>query len=323
MKLSGLKMYWNNIVNPLIIIVGPTASGKTALSIELAKAFKGEIVSADSRYFYRGMDIGTAKPTNSEMQSVPHYMIDVSEPDETWSLAKFQNEAFKVIDQIHSRDRLPILVGGTGQYIHSVLHAWSMPAQERNDHLRAILEKEVVVRGRDNLYEYLKCVDPIAASQIDKRNFRRTLRAVEVILLTGHRFSDQRRISSSKYSRKTIGIKIERHELYTRIDQRIEKMIEDGFVDEVKKLIMNGYSPINSSMSAIGYREIYQYVHGTISLDEAIVLMKRNTRQFVRRQANWFKENDPQIQWFTNHDELLSEIIRYIHSNDGWLAPDL
>jgi tRNA dimethylallyltransferase len=316
-------MYWNNITNPLIIIAGPTASGKTALSIELAKKLKGEIVSADSRYFYRGMDIGTAKPAKTEMQSVPHHLIDVAEPDETWSLAKFQTEALRIIDYIHSRDKMPILVGGTGQYIHSVMHAWSMPAQERNDQLRAVLEKEVIVRGRDTLYEYLKIVDPLAASQIDNRNFRRTLRAVEVILLTGRRFSDQRRISASKYNRKMIGIKIERNELYARIDQRIEKMIEDGLIDEVKKLIAKGYSPINSSMSAIGYREIYHFINGTINLDEAIVLMKRNTRQFVRRQANWFKVNDPQIQWFTHHDEMLNEIIRYIQSNDGWLAPDI
>ncbi|NTW44868.1 MAG: tRNA (adenosine(37)-N6)-dimethylallyltransferase MiaA [Anaerolineaceae bacterium] len=316
-------MYWNSIANPLIIIVGPTASGKTALSIELAKILKGEIISADSRYFYRGMDIGTAKPTKTEMQSIPHHLIDVAEPEETWSLAKFQTEALRIIDHIHSREMMPILVGGTGQYIHSVMHSWSMPAQERNDHLRAILEKEVIDKGRDNLYEYLKCVDPLAASQIDNRNFRRTLRAVEVILLTGHRFSDQRRISSSKYNRKLIGLKIERNELYARIDQRIEKMIENGFIEEVKDLISKGYSPINSSMSAIGYREIYQFVNGAVSLDEAIVLMKRNTRQFVRRQANWFKENDPQIQWFTHHDEMLNEIIRYIQSNDGWLAPDI
>jgi len=315
-------MFWNNIVNPLIIIVGPTASGKTALSIELARAINGEIVSADSRYFYRDMNIGTAKPSELEMKSVQHHLIDVANPDETWSLAKFQKEALRVIDQILQGEKFPILVGGTGQYIYSVMHAWSMPAQERNDQLRRILENAKFDSGRDNLYEFLKKVDPTAASQIDQRNFRRTLRAVEVILLTGRRFSDQRSVSSSKYSRKMIGLKVERSELYARIDQRIENMIENGLIDEVEKLISKGYSPINSSMSAIGYREIYQYINGTINLEEAIRLMKRNTREFVRRQANWFKENDDQIRWFHHHDELLEEIISYLKSDYGWQKPD-
>jgi len=315
-------MSWNDHPKPLIVIVGPTAVGKTKLSIDLATILKGEIVSADSRYFYRGMDIGTAKPTNEEQKSVQHHLINVANPDETWSLAKFQNESKKIINEIQVRGNLPILVGGTGQYIQAVVQSWSMPAQERNDALRTVLENDVKEKGKDNLYEFLKIVDPEAAGNIDPRNFRRTLRAVEVILLTGKKFSDQRKITSSPYSRKIIGINLERLELYARIDFRIEEMFTNGFVDEVRNLVEQGYSSNLSSMSAIGYREICNYLRKEISLDDAIMLMKRNTRQYVRRQANWFKENDPNIRWFSANKLDMNQLVDYIQSDSGWQLPD-
>ena len=322
MKLNGLTMSWNDYLKPLLVIVGPTAVGKTKLSIELARVLGGEIISADSRYFYRGMDIGTAKPTNEERKSVQHHLIDIADPNETWSLAKFQNEAKIIIKEIQERGNLPILVGGTGQYIHAVVQSWSMPAQERNDKLRSILENDVKSKGKDNLYEFLKLVDPEAAANIDFRNFRRTLRAVEVILLTGKKFSDQRKITSSPYRRKIIGIKMERQELYAKIDFRIEEMFKYGLIDEVRNLVEKGYSPNLSSMSAIGYREICNYLQNEISLEEAKLLMKRKTRQYVRRQANWFKENDPHIRWFVSTEMDINPLIDYIQSDTGWQLPD-
>ncbi|PKN87634.1 MAG: tRNA (adenosine(37)-N6)-dimethylallyltransferase MiaA [Chloroflexi bacterium HGW-Chloroflexi-8] len=315
-------MSWNDYPKPLLVIVGPTAAGKTKLSIELARVLDGEIISADSRYFYRGMDIGTAKPTYDERKSVQHHLIDIADPNETWSLAKFQNEAKIIINEIQERDHLPILVGGTGQYIQAVVQSWSMPAQERNDNLRSVLENKVKSKEKDNLYEFLKIVDPEAAAHIDFRNFRRTLRAVEVILLTGKRFSDQRKISSSPFSRKIIGINLDRTQLYARIDYRIEEMFKNGFVDEVRNLVEQGYSSDLSSMTAIGYREICNYLRNEISLDEAKVIMKRNTRQYVRRQANWFKENDPHIHWFLSNKMDFNQLIDYIQSDKGWQLPD-
>lgn len=314
-------MSWNDKIRPLVVIVGPTAVGKTWLSIELAGQLSGEIISADSRYFYKGMDIGTAKPTQTEMKNITHHLINVASIDETWSLAKFTFEAQKAILKIHAEQHLPLLVGGSGQYIRAVVDSWQMPPQIRDDSLRSVLEKAKQLAGRDILYLFLQKVDPEAAKEIDPRNVRRTLRAVEVILKTGHLFSSQRQKSSSIFTRKTIGLIVDRNVLYQRIDQRIEKMLANGFVDEVKSLIDQGYSPDLSSMSAIGYREICAYLNGKMSLDEAIVLMKRNTRQFVRRQSNWFRKSDPAIRWFQQDETNIDEIIKFIQSDEGWLLP--
>lgn len=315
-------MLWHNFLNPLIVIVGPTAVGKTSLSIELAKKIDGEIISADSRYFYRGMDIGTAKPTNEEMQDVPHHLIGILDPDKSWSLAEFQKITIQLISDIQERGRVPILVGGSGQYVKCIVEGWELPSLPRDDSLREVLEREVDKQGGQFLHSYLQKVDPTAASFIDARNIRRSLRAVEVILRTGYRFSDQRRVVTSPFSRKIIGLIRDRVELYKRIDCRIEQMMKNGFVKEVENLLEKGYAPDLSSMSAIGYREICKYLTGKITIDEAILLMKRNTRQFVRRQSNWFSENDPNIKWFKASEIDLDFVISYIFSNDGWLLPD-
>lgn len=304
------------------MIVGPTAVGKTSFSIELAKKIDGEIISADSRYFYRDMDIGTAKPSVQEMQGVPHHLIGILDPDKSWSLAEFQNIAIKLILDIQERRKVPILVGGSGQYIKCIVEGWEIPSQPRDDSLREVLEHEVDKKGGQFLYSYLQKVDPKAAAFIDVRNIRRSLRAVEVILRTGYRFSDQRRIVNSPFSRKTIGLIRDRAELYKRIDDRIEQMLKNGFIQEVEILLEKGYSPDLSSMSAIGYREISKYLTGKITIDEAILLMKRNTRQFVRRQSNWFRENDPNIKWFSASDIDLENVYSYILSEYGWLLPN-
>lgn len=299
---------------PLLLLVGPTAVGKTELAIRLAERLNGEIVSADSRLFYRGMDIGTAKPTPAEQARAPHHLIDVADPDETWSLAMFQQAAQGIIADIHARGRLPLLVGGTGQYVRAVTQGWTPPEVVPDERLRAELEKMKDERGKEWLYEKLKSLDPEAAAVIDLRNVRRTIRALEVIFTTGRKFSEQRGQSESPYDLLTIGLKRPREELYARVDARIEAMFAAGLLDEVRALLARGYSPELPSMSGIGYRECCQVMGGQMSGEQAQVQMKRITRVFVRRQGNWFKESDPNIHWFEAGDaDVLGKVMTLIH----------
>lgn len=293
---------------PLIVIVGPTAVGKTSVSIELAKRLDGEIVSADSRLLYRRMDIGTAKPTEKEMQGVPHHLIDVADPDERWNLAIYQRKAYQIIDVIHERGHLPFLVGGTGQYIRSIIEGWNIPPQKPDLAMREALNDWAEIIGAEGLHDRLAALDPEAADQIDYRNVRRVVRALEVIFKTGERFSDLRRKQECPYDPIILGIDRPREELYERVDQRIEEMLDRGLVEEIRGLLEDGYSPKLSTMSAIGYGEIIQYLQGEISYEEAIILIKRNTRTFVRRQANWFKPGDPRINWFEAGDRLVEDM---------------
>jgi tRNA dimethylallyltransferase len=295
---------------PLILIVGPTAVGKTELAIQIAEKFNGEIVSADSRLFYRGMDIGTAKPSREEMARVPHYLIDIVNPDETLSLAVFQQKANEIITDIHARGKLPFLVGGTGQYVRAVTQGWTPPEVTPDERLRGVLEKIKDEKGVDWLHDGLRLLDPEAADKIDVRNVRRTIRALEVILTTGRKFSAQRGQVESSYRLITIGLIRPRDELYRRVDERIELMFANGFLDEVKGLLDKGSPPSLPSMSAIGYREVVRVAKGEWSEDQAKVEMRRMTRIFVRRQANWFKESDPRIRWF--HPHQTEEIESYL-----------
>lgn len=283
---------------PITVIVGPTAVGKTAFSIGLAKLLNAEIVSADSRYFYRGMNIGTAKPTPAEMQGIPHHLIDVAEPDETWSLALFQQKAHEAIMDIHGRGKNVIVVGGTGQYVRAVLQGWSPPEMEPGLCMRSVLEAWAKEIGAQEIHRKLAVIDPAAAEKIDYQNVRRTIRALEVIFNSGELFSAQRKQTDSPYNPLVIGLKRPRAELYERIDRRIEQMFANGFIDEVKGLLERGFSAELPSMSAIGYREAAAYLRGEISLEEAGLLIKRYTRNYVRRQANWFKPSDPDIHWY-------------------------
>lgn len=302
----------NYTKQPLIIILGPTAVGKTSISIELAKGLNGEIVSADSRLLYRGMDIGTAKPIVGEMKNVPHHLIDVADPDEVWSLALYQQKAYELIDAIHDRDRLPFLVGGTGQYIRAIIEGWHIPQQKPDYDLRQALNQWGELIGAQGLYERLERLDPDAAKNIDYRNVRRTVRALEVILKTGSRFSDLRQKQECRYEPLIIGIIRPRDELFSRIDQRIEEMLDQGLVEEVRGLLDAGYSADLPTMSAIGYGEMIRYLQSKITLEEAVDLIKRNTRVFVRRQANWFKPDDPRINWFTAAESIVNEIETFI-----------
>ncbi|MFC1997280.1 tRNA (adenosine(37)-N6)-dimethylallyltransferase MiaA [Chloroflexota bacterium] len=282
----------------LIVILGPTGVGKTEISLQLAERVDGEIISADSRLFYRGMDIGTAKPSVEEISRVPHHLIDVAEPDQIWSLAMFQREAHRIITEIHLRKRVPFLVGGTGQYIRAVTEEWQIPEAPPNFLVREALENWANDIGSDGLHQRLSILDPDAAARIDPRNLRRTIRALEVIFQTGEQFSDQQSRGPSRYRLVQLGLTRPRANLYARIDSRIEAMLDAGFEGEVRNLLDAGYSPELASLSAIGYRQIADYIKGDIDIDEAIMLMKRKTRLYVRRQANWFKLEDPNIQWF-------------------------
>jgi len=292
---------------PLAVIVGPTGVGKTDLAIQLAERLQGEIVSADSRLLYRGMDIGTAKPTAEQRLRVPHHLIDVTDPDQNWSLALFQCAARQVIASIHTRGHLPFLVGGTGQYVHAVIEGWQVPQGEPNIELRHALERWAGQISPDGLHVRLASLDPEAANRIDPRNLRRTIRALEVILMTGRRFSEQRLRLSSSYRTMILGLSLSRPELYVIIDARIQAMLDAGLVDEVRSLLACGYSPDLPTFSAIGYREIIDYLRGETSLEEAIVQMKRRTRIFVRRQANWFRTDDANIHWFEAGPKALEE----------------
>ena len=296
----------------LVLIVGPTAVGKTEIAIQLAEQLNGEIVSADSRLFYHGMDIGTAKPTPEERARVPHHLIDIANPDEILSLAVFQQQAHEVIAEIHARKKLPFLVGGTGQYIRAVTQGWIPPAVEPDEGLRGELERMKEERGAYWLHDKLSKLDPVAAEKIDARNFRRTIRAMEVILTTGRKFSEQRGQTDSPYHLVTVGLTRPRTELYQRVDQRIEAMFASGFVEEVRGLLARGFSPSLPTMSAIGYRECIRVVNGELNEEQAKAEIRRATRVFVRRQANWFKEADPDIHWFRVEEGVADEIVKNI-----------
>ena len=304
-------------LRPLIVLVGPTAVGKTRLAIQLAQNLSAEIVSADSRLLYLGMDIGTAKPTLTERSLVPHHLIDVTSPDQIWSLAQYQSAASQCIASIHQRNRLPILVGGTGQYVQAIIQGWEIPPAAPDTSLRQALEMWEAQIGYQALHDRLAHLDPAAAAAIDPPNARRTIRALEVIFSTGRLFSAQKRRSAPPYAILQIGITCVRPELYQRIDERIHHMMHAGFIAEVQYLLAQGYSPSLPTMSAIGYGEIAAHLHGECSLEQAVEQMKRRTRIFVRRQANWFKPDDPSIQWFTTGDNtrfLVEQSIRQ------WLA---
>jgi len=291
--------------DPLIVILGPTGVGKTALSIKLASRFQGEIVSADSRLFYRGMDIGTAKPTPKERAKVPHHLIDVADPDQNWNLALFLPKALEVIRNIHSRHKLPFLVGGTGQYIQAIVQGWDLPEIKPDPALRTALNAWAEEVGPGGMRKRLAVLDQKAAEKIDGPNLRRMIRALEVIFTSGRKFSAQKGKSGSDFDVFQVGLKRPRQELYQRIDLRIERMLQEGLIAEVQALLDAGYKRDLSSLSAIGYKQIIAHLLDGVPLEEAVRHIRSKTRKYVRQQANWFKESDPDIHWFSasNHPE--------------------
>ena len=298
----------------LVVIVGPTAVGKTCLSLRLAHEFDSEIISADSRQVYRGMDIGTAKPTLEERHRVPHHLIDVVAPDEAFTLAQYQELAYDAIGDVLARSRLPFLVGGTGLYVRAVVEGWGIPRVPPNEELRAELYRQAGIEGEETLHARLREVDSVAAERIDPRNVRRVVRALEVYLETGQPISELQRKKPPPYHILQIGLTMERQELYRRIDERVDRMIEGGLVEEVRGLVERGYGYDLSSMSGLGYQQMGMYLRGQVSLEEAIQLIKRHTRRFVRHQYNWFRLDDESIRWFDAIGDPYGEVREYVAS---------
>jgi tRNA dimethylallyltransferase len=282
---------------PLLAIVGATATGKTALAIDLARRFDGEIVNADSRQIYRGMDLGTAKPTQDEQQQTRHWLIDIIAPDEAFTLAAYLDLASAAIADITRRGRLPIAVGGTGQYAWALLEGWRLPRVPPDRALRAELEALAERDGADAVFALLEREDAPSAAAIDRRNVRRVIRAIEVTRATGRPFSAWREKREPGYQSTIIGLRLDRDALHRRVDARVEEMMADGLAEEVQRLNAAGYPCDLRSMNSIGYRQICEYLGGGCTLDAAVARIKTETHRLVRMQRAWFQPEDPRIHW--------------------------
>lgn len=281
----------------IVAIVGPTAAGKSALAVRLASELDGEVVSADSRQVYRYMDIGTAKPSKAQQAAVPHHLIDIVDPDEEYSLALFLRQARTAMQDIRSRSKLPIVAGGTGQYVWGLLEGWQVPAVEPDPAFRRELEARAEAEGPVALHEELAGVDPAAARRIDPKNARRVIRALEIHHSSSTRPDEPER-TPPDFTPVVLGLTLDRAVLDQRIDERVDRMMEAGWVDEVKGLVDRGYTEELPSMSGLGYREIGQHLAGELSIEEAAATIKRRTRRFARQQYAWFKPDDERISWF-------------------------
>jgi tRNA dimethylallyltransferase len=281
---------------PVVAIVGPTAVGKTALALALGQTFPAEVVSADSRQFYRFMDIGTAKPTPAERTQMPHHLIDIADPDETVGLAQFLRLARAAVAEIAARRRIPFVVGGTGQYVYALLEGWQTPEVPPDPNLRAGLEAQASTDPAA-LWARLIALDPEAATLIDPRNLRRVIRALEVCLKTGQPFSAQRRRIPPPYCTLQIGLTMERAALYARADARVDAMMAAGLLDEVKALREHGYDWPLPAMSSLGYGQFRPYLAGKVTLEEAVERIKLDTHAFIRRQYAWFRSRTEHIHW--------------------------
>jgi tRNA dimethylallyltransferase len=282
---------------PLVVILGPTASGKTALAIELATWLGAEVIGADSRQIYRGMDIGTAKPSLDDRAAAPHHLIDIVDPDMAFGLGQYLGIARQAIDEVRARDRIPMLVGGSGQYVWAVIEGWNVPAIAPNAALRALLEERARVEGADALHDDLTRRDPEAARAIHPRNVRRVIRALELLDTSGDRASAIRRRQSPREDTVVLGLSMERPALYQRIDRRVDDMFKMGLVEEVQGLLASGYDPSLPSMSGIGYTQVVQMLRGEITQIDAAERIKTATHRFCRQQSTWFRGDDPRISW--------------------------
>ena len=281
----------------LVAIVGATATGKTALAIELARRLDGEIVNADSRQIYRGMDIGTAKPTAAELALARHWLVDVAAADDDFTLATFLDLARAALADIWQRGKLPIVTGGTGQYVWALLEAWRVPRVPPDRALRAELEALAERDGATVLIEELRRFDPVSAARIDARNVRRIIRAIEVTRATGRPFSEWQRKDMPEFDAAIIGLRVDRDALYARIDARVDAMIASGFVDEVRRLNTAGWGCDLSAMRSIGYREICAHLRGEMTLAAATARIKTETHRLARMQHTWFRDGDERIAW--------------------------
>jgi tRNA dimethylallyltransferase len=300
-------------MNRLLAVVGPTGVGKSRLALRLAQALDGEIVSADSRQVYRYMDIGTAKPTPREQALVPHHLIDIVNPDEDFSLAQYQQLAYKAIEDINQRHRLALLVGGSGLYVWSVLDGWSIPAVAPDPEFRRHLEEKAAGGGGDELYQKLARLDPVAAQRIDPRNVRRTIRALEVHRSAQAPISRMQGKATLSFNTVIIGLTAERQELYRRIDLRVDKMIKRGLADEVKRLLDRGYDASLPAMSGIGYKQITMFLAGELTLETAVQQTKFETHRLARHQYSWFRLKDDRIGWFDIRRDKETKILNRLN----------
>ena len=288
----------------LIVLIGPTAVGKTKLSIELAKKVNGEIISGDSMQIYKQLDIGTAKIHKEEMEGIPHHLIDIREPTEAFSVADFQKEVRDLINDITSRGKVPMIVGGTGLYIQSVIYDYQFGESGGNVEVRARLENLLKEKGEEHLYSMLQRVDPISAEAIHPNNVRRVIRALEVFETSGETFSSQNDKQQSEllYDVAIIGLTMDREKLYERINKRVDIMVDSGLINEVKTLYDKNIRNCQS-VQAIGYKELYDYFEGKTSLEKAVDLIKQNSRRYAKRQLTWFR-NKMDVTWFEMSDPL-------------------
>jgi tRNA dimethylallyltransferase len=305
----------------LLVIIGPTAVGKTMLSIEMAKRYHGEIISGDSMQIYRGMDIGTAKIKKDEMEGIPHHLIDIKEPFENFSVADFQLLVRAKIDEIAQKSKLPIIVGGTGLYIQSVIYDYQFSDVPGDESYRLMLEERVQKIGNEALYKELLEVDPGSASQIHPNNVRRVIRALEIFHLTGKTMQDfqSKQQPDLLYNTAIVGLSMEREKLYERINYRVDLMIEQGLIEEVKDLYQQGLRDCQS-IQAIGYKEIFAYFDGKVTLEEAIANLKQNSRRYAKRQLTWFR-NKMEVAWFdmTDAENISKKITEISHCVEGKL----
>lgn len=303
---------------PLIILTGPTAVGKTAASIGLAKAVEGEIISADSMQVYRGMDIGSAKISRKEMDGVRHYLVDVLEPEEEFNVVKFQRLARQAAEEIYSRNKIPIVVGGTGFYIQALLYDIDFTENDGDISLRQELEKTAEEKGPEYLHQLLQEVDPQAARDLHPNNIKRVIRALEFYRQTGQKISEhnrKERAKESPYRYAYFVLTDDRARLYDRIDKRVDAMMEAGLLEEVRSLRDRGVKRTCTSMQGLGYKELYACLEGECSLDEAVRIIKRDTRHFAKRQLTWFRRERDVIwldkgRFLQDEGRILQEMLR-------------
>ncbi len=310
---------------PLVIIVGPTAVGKTDISIEIAKKLNGEIVSADSMQIYKYLNIGSAKPTHEEMQEIKHYLIDEIDPRDEFSVSEYKALAKKYIKEITSKNKLPIAAGGTGLYVNSLIYEMDFSNASSNKEIRDKLTKEYQEYGSEYLHNKLKEVDIKASQRIHPNNLQKVIRALEIFYTTGDSIKDfsSELVESQDYNYILIGLNRDREELYERVNKRVGIMIDDGLIEEVKSLVNMGLKAEDISMKGIGYKEIIGYLHGDYDLDRAVYLIKRNTRRYAKRQLTWFKRYK-KMKWFNldesaDKEKNISNIIEFIEGKIEFL----
>ena len=306
-----------NAKQNVLVIIGPTAVGKTKLSIEMAKRYNGEIISGDSMQIYRGMDVGTAKITKEEMEDIPHHLIDIKEPFESFSVAEFQELVRAKIAEIAKKGKLPIIVGGTGLYIQSVIYDYQFSDVSGDEAYRLQLEERVKEIGNEALHEELKEIDPGSAAQIHPNNVRRVIRALEIYHLTGKTMQEYQSHQQPDllYNTAIVGLTMDRDQLYERINLRVNMMMDEGLLPEVKALYQQGLRECQS-IQAIGYKEIYEYLDGKVTLNEAVENLKQNSRRYAKRQLTWFR-NKMKVEWFdmsnvNNFSKKIAEISQYV-----------